>query len=195
MADASTAHSSAPWDPGTLLAHLAGEASPVRQLIAAHALSSCAHIVEIGGAGLPLTQFLRHRPASVTVIDPKIEPYVAGELQGHPCDVRHISRKLRDEDVGLARPGQGVALLGMSLKPLGREKAVSAALVQLCAQATRVVIEHQVTLERPLEQLPELIRKARLIEIWAVEFVLHDAAITDSGHARRRLSVMHADRA
>jgi hypothetical protein len=181
-----------PWGAGTLLPHLAGGAAPVRQVIAAYALAACQHIVEIGGAGLPLTAFLHAEHASITVIDPKIEPHEAKAWQGKPCLVRHIARKLRDEDADLVRPGLGVALLGLSLKPFGSGKAISPALVRLCAAAERVVIEYAVSLERPVGQLPELLQAAGLVEIWGVDMVLRDAAITASGHTRRRLSVMRA---
>ncbi|MGL4441817.1 MAG: hypothetical protein ACRCUE_21425 [Bosea sp. (in: a-proteobacteria)] len=185
----------APWGAGTLLPHLAREAAPVRQVIAAYTLAEFAHIVEIGGAGLPLTQFLHHHPLSVTVIDPKIEPYEADMLNGRPCRVRHIERKLLDEDADLVRAGLGVALLGLSLKPFGSGKAISPALVRLCAEAERVVIEHPVSVERSVGQLPELLEAAGLVEIWGVDLVLRDAVITASGHDRRRLSVMRSARA
>lgn len=181
-----------PWGAGTILPHLASHAAPVRQVIAAYALAECAHIVEIGGAGLPLTQFLRAGHASITVIDPKIEPYESDAFQGRPCRVKHIARKLFDEDAGLARPGLGVALLGLSLKPFGNNKAISPALVRLCAEAERVIIEHPISVARSVAQLPELLQAAGLTELWGVDLVLRDAAITASGHDRRRLSVMRA---
>ena len=37
---------------GTRLPHLASPAAALRQVLAAHALHRCAHIVEIGGAGM-----------------------------------------------------------------------------------------------------------------------------------------------
>ncbi len=194
MVDATSFPSVLPWGAGTLLPHLARESAPVRQVIAAYALADLAHIVEIGGAGLPLTPFLHHQPASVTVIDPKIAPYTAETLHGNACCIRHIARKLLDEDACLARPGLGVALIGLSLKPFGRSKAVSPALVHLCAEAERVVIEYSVNVERAISHLPELCDAADLVEIWGIDLVLRDAAITASGHDRRRLSVLRSRR-
>lgn len=192
MAEGKIMPKAAPWEAGILLPHLASEAAPVRQVLAAYALADCPHIVEVGGAGLPLTQFLHGQHESITVIDPKIEPYTAETWQGRHCRIRHIARKLLDDDAGLARRGLGVALLGLSLKPFGSRKAISPALVGLCAAAERVVIEYSISLERAVEQLPELLQKAGLVEIWGVDLVLRDAAFTDSGHERRRMSVMCA---
>ncbi len=178
------------WDPGTLLPHLAGGSSAVRQAMAAHALAGLDHIVEIGGAGLPITGFLRHTPRSVTVVDPKIEPYEAAELNGAPCRVRHIARKFREADASPPDGSLGVILLGLSLKPLGAGEVVGAPLVALCAAADLVVIEHATGLARAIDQAPLLVAGARLTEIWGIEFTLRDSAIAGSGHEQRRLSVL-----
>ena len=39
---------------GVKLAHLASPAACLRQVLAAHAVRHCPHVIEIGGAGLPI---------------------------------------------------------------------------------------------------------------------------------------------
>lgn len=180
--------------PGVLLPHLAGPAAAIRQVVAGHALTGLDHIVEIGGAGLPVTGFLRHRPQSVTVIDPKIEPWEADKLDGRPCRVRHLCRKFVDADADAVQPGTGVVLLGLSLKPLGTRPAVTAALVSLCARASRVVLEYSLSLDRALSQVPELVDRAGLVELWGVDLGLRDGLLVQAGHDQRRLLVLEARR-
>jgi hypothetical protein len=184
----------APWDAGTMLPHLGSPAAAVRQIIAGHALAGIRHVVEIGGAGLPITGFLRHVPQSVTVIDPKIVAWQSAILDNEPCDVRHLSRKFIDADADATRPGTGVVLLGLSLKPHGRRPAISEALIKLCAAAERVVIEHSLALERAVAQLPDLLLQAGLVELWSVDLVLRDGILEGAGHHQRRLMVLKPGR-
>lgn len=177
-------------DDGTTLQHLQGPAAAVRQVIAGHALGGLEHVIEIGGAGLPITRFLRPIPRSVTVIDPKITPYEAETLEGQPCRVRHIARKFQASAVDIPTGRLGVAMIGLSLKGLGTQPAVTEALVELCRRAERVVIEHSLTLDRALGQLPDIVREARLETIWSVKLELADGVIEAAGQGLRQLLVL-----
>ena len=81
--------------------HLSGPAAAIRQVLAAHFVRDCPHIVEIGGHLRPVTHYLTHAPLSVLSVDPKTPPLEADELNGHPCRVRHVSAKFQDVDVRL----------------------------------------------------------------------------------------------
>ncbi len=101
------------------LAHLGGAAAPLRQAMAAHLVRGVPHIVEIGGAGAPITGFLTHAPDSVTVIDPKIAPLEAEELNGLPCRVRHVAAKFQAAAIALPPSPYAVVMIGLSLKGHG----------------------------------------------------------------------------
>lgn len=177
-------------DDGTTLPHLQGAGARIRQAIAADAIRECRHIVEVGGAGLPITRFLRHVPESVTVIDPKITPWEAEMLNGRPCRVRHLAQKFQAGRLHVPDGGLAVVLLGLSLKPFGGEPAVTTALVDLCRRADLVVIEYPVTLARSQDQAPSLIDDATLREVMCVDLDIRDGVIEHTEHARRRLMVM-----
>jgi hypothetical protein len=179
-------------DDGTTLPHLQGPGAAVRQVIAGHALRGCRHVVEIGGAGLPITRFLHPPPESITVIDPKIRPLSEERLNGHPCRVRHVARKFQVGDFDLPVEGLGMVLLGLSLKPLGSRPAVTETLLALCRRAERVVIEHQVGLERAEAQLPQLIADAGLRELLRIDLTIRDGVMEHTEHGQRRLMVLVA---
>lgn len=177
-------------DDGTTLAHLQGPGAAVRQVIAGHALKGCRHIVEIGGAGLPITRFLNPLPQSITVIDPKIRPLSEDSLGGHPCQVRHIARKFQVGMFDVPTEGLGVALLGLSLKPFGNGSAITEALLALCRQAERIVIEHQVGLERAEAQVPRLIAEAGLREVMRIDLTIRDGVLEQAERGQRRLMLL-----
>ncbi len=179
---------------GVRLSHLGGAASPVRQVIAAYAVEGIDHVIEIGGAGLPITRFLRHAPHSVTVIDPKIEPFIADQLHGQPCQVRHLACKIQQANLPPMTGTTAVVLLGMSLKPWGDQASMPDGLIELCDAATVIVIEHAVTLDRAVRQFPELVRRARLSKLWSLDVLLDDPAITGTGHEKRHLVVFRPER-
>src|SRR5438067_13046429 len=104
---------------GKDLPHLAGAGAAIRQVLAAHFVRQCAHVIEIGGHIRPLTPYLTHHPKSVLVIDPKADPFVADELNGSPCRVRHIARKFQEVSYDTAPRSYGLVMLGLSLKPFG----------------------------------------------------------------------------
>ena len=175
---------------GIQLPHLAGEAAGARQALAAHFLRGCENIIEIGGAGAPLTNFLTHRPASVIVIDPKITPYEAAELNGAPCEVRHIAAKLQQAPLA-AQPGKyGLALLGLSLKPFGSKSAVTPGLLSLIDNAARCVIDFALQLGRAAGQIPELTGRGTLKEVARIDFNVSEPAISATPYGARRMLVL-----
>jgi hypothetical protein len=177
-------------DDGTTLPHLQGPGAAVRQAIAAFAIRGSKHIIEIGGAGLPITRFLQHTPHSVTVIDPKITPLAAETLDGQPCRVRHIARKFQDVDLTFAAESVAVVMLGLSLKPLGDGSAVTDALVGLCRRADLVVIEYPIGLVRSEAQAPGLIADAGLTVAFSVDLTIRDGVIEHTEHNQRRLMLL-----
>lgn len=179
-----------PYHPGQNgLPHLAGPAAAMRQVLAAHALRHCRHIVEIGGAGCPITAYITHRPRSVTVIDPKIEPFAAQRLNGARCEVRHIPSKFQQASQPVRRGSTGLVLLGISLKPLGRQPALSPALLALAASVQTLVIEHAVTLDRALGQIEPLMATRSTPPVIDITLEINDSAIAAAGFGRRRFVV------
>ncbi len=181
---------------GERLAHLAGPASAVRQAIAAHFLTGCAHVVEIGGAGLPMSRFLTHRPLSVTVIDPKIAPHAAEMLDGAPCRVRHVAAKFQDRaQIAEAMPelapdSYGLVMLGLSLKPFGGHAALDEGLLSLVRGARVVVIDYALQLERAAAQIPILLKQSRHDIVADMEMRLNDARLAQTPFGDRRLIVL-----
>lgn len=136
-----------------------------------------------------MTGFLTHTPLSVTVIDPKITPYEAETLQGRPCQVRHVAAKFQQTTI--TPPGDyGLALLGLSLKPLGSKSAVNDALLRLVAGAAVVVIENALDLDRAVQQRPALFATESHSVAVDMAFELNDAYLQASGFARRQLVVL-----
>src|SRR5262245_45968828 len=78
--------------------HLSGPGAAIRQVLAAHFVRDCPHVVEIGGHIRPVTGYLTHAPISVLSVDPKTPPFEAEELNGRPCRVRHLARKFQEVD-------------------------------------------------------------------------------------------------
>ena len=172
--------------PGVLLPHLSGPAASLRQVLAAHAVRHCPHVIEIGGAGLPITGFLHHRPTSVTVIDPKIPAFAAEALNGAPCRVRHLAAKL--QQVPLAPPVAPFALvlLGLSLKPFGRSAAVPQELLALARTAAVLVIDYALALDRAQGQIGALTAARSEPPTIDLELRINDAALARAGYDRRR---------
>lgn len=169
------------------LPHLAGDAASLRQAMAAHFLRGARHVVEIGGAHAPITEFLTHAPESVTVIDPKIEPFEADTLNGRPCRVRHVAAKFQAVDLARPAADYAVVMVGLSLKGFGRAGAVTDPLVKLLGEAGWVVVEHALALERAVEQLPDLMARAGLRAAIDMRYSLSDGVIERAGFGERRL--------
>lgn len=175
---------------GKDLPHLAGPAAAVRQVLAAHFLRDCPHIVEIGGHIRPITPYLTHKPLSVLSVDPKTQPYDAEELNGHPCRVRHLACKFQEATYEHAPFSYGLVLLGYSLKPFGSREPLGQLLFSLIDNARTVVIEYPPELERAASQVPHIVARPTLAAVCTIELTLDDDAITGSLYARRRLHVL-----
>lgn len=170
---------------GTRLPHLASPAAALRQVLAAYALRRCPHILEIGGAGLPITGFLTHAPASLTVIDPKIPAYEADTLNGAPCRLRHITAKL--QEIEIAPPGPyGLVLLGLSLKPFGGRAATPPELLALARGASVLVIDYALELERAQGQIGALTAVRSDAPAIDLSLTIHDEQLRAAGFDRRR---------
>ncbi len=82
------------------LPHLSGPAAAVRQVLAAHFVRDCEHVVEIGGHIRPVTDYLTHAPRSVLSVDPKTPAYEADHtawpaLPCAPCAEKIPGGRLR----------------------------------------------------------------------------------------------------
>lgn len=170
---------------GTLLPHLAGPASGLRQVLAAHAVRRCAHIVEIGGAGLPITGFLTHRPASVTVIDPKIPRFESDRLNDRPCAVRHLDVKLQAASLP-DEPDFALVLLGLSLKPFGSQDAVPPELLARAGSARALVIDYALDLPRAQGQIGALLASRADKPRIDLAMTIEDEPLRLAGFDRRR---------
>jgi hypothetical protein len=173
------------------LPHLAGPAASVRQVLAAHFVRDCPHIVEIGGHIRPVTDFLTHQPQSVLSVDPKTPAYEAEALHGHPCKVRHVPKKFQEVDYDYAPRSYGLVLLGYSLKPFGSREPLGQLLFSLIDNARVVVIEYPPQLERATSQVPSIVSRPSLTVHCSFELDLHDAAIASSPFTRRQFYVLH----
>ncbi len=175
---------------GIEIPHLAGPAAMVRQAIAAHFVADCPHILEIGGHLRPVTPHLHHRPESVLVVDPKVVPYEAEELNGAPCRVRHVARKFQEIDYDLPAGQYGLVLLGYSLKPFGARNPLGDLLFQLIDNAKVVVLEYPPALERAASQVPYILGRETLKQRCSIRLILDDEEIAGSPYAERRFFVL-----
>lgn len=178
--------------PGMRLPHLAGPGACLRQVLAAHAVRGCADVVEIGGAGLPITGFITHRPRSVTVVDPKIPAFEAQSLNGAPCAVRHLAAKLQEVRVAPA-DGYALVLLGLSLKSFGDGAATTPHLLALAKSAGVLVIDYALDLQRALDQIDALVATRRAPPLIDLAMTIDDEALRAAGYARRRFLVFGSD--
>ena len=169
--------------------HLASPVLTARQVLAAHYVRRCAHIVEIGGYKTPITGFLTHSPQSVLSIDPKTEPLECEELNGKPCRVRHVAQKFQQVSIDLEPYSYGLVILGYSLKPYGGFQPDTEKLFDLIDHAKRTVIDYMIDLERPEAQLPMLLGRGSLREIHRIDMQFHDVDIAGQPPANRRLLV------
>ncbi|PZR95662.1 MAG: hypothetical protein DI537_03850 [Stutzerimonas stutzeri] len=173
-------------EPDVLLPHLASPAAALRQVLAAHLLRRCDHIIEIGGAGRPITGYVTHRPVSVTVVDPKILPFAEERLNGAPCQVRHVQAKLQQLELAAPQSPFGLVLLGLSLKPFGDGEAIDARLLALVRAADVLILEHAHGLERVHGQVPALLAERQDRPAIDLDLTINDAALVQAGYQRRR---------
>jgi hypothetical protein len=175
---------------GKDLPHLSGPAAAIRQVLAAHFVRHCPHIVEIGGHIRPITPYLTHRPLSVLSVDPKTDPYESDTLHGFPCAVRHLNRKFQDVEFEYSPGSYGLVLLGYSLKPFGQRNSLGEHLFSLIDNARTIVLEYPPELERASTQVPQILARPGLHVECSFEIVLNDSAISGSPYARRLFYVI-----
>lgn len=178
-------------DEGDSLPHLSGPAAAVRQVLAAHFLRDCQHIVEIGGHVRPITPYLTHRPLSVLSVDPKTPPLEEETLNGHPCRVRHVAKKFQEVTYDYAPRSYGLALIGYSLKAFGSRDPLGELLYGLIDNAKVVVIDHSPLLDRAAEQMPAILSRPGMHVHCSFDIKLDDEAIRDTPYAQRRFHVLH----
>ena len=158
--------------------------------MAAHFVSNCRRIVEIGGHLRPVTPFLTHAPDSVLVVDPKVVPYESDDLHGRPCKVRHIARKLQEISYQEPRHQYGLVILGYSLKPFGAREPIGQTLFDLIDNARTVVLEYPPALERASSQIPQILARPTARVRCTIDFTLDDAEIRGSTFRTRRMIVL-----
>ena len=176
---------------GQDLPHLSGPAAAIRQVLAAHFVRGCPHVLEIGGHRRPVTGYLTHAPLSVTSIDPKTAEYEADELNGRPCRVRHFARKFQDVELDFAPRSYGLVLLGYSLKPFGKREPLGKLMFSLLDNASVVVIDYTPEFERAASQVPSILTRPTLTSYCSFELKLEDPEIAATPYARRRFHVLH----
>ena len=174
---------------GEDLPHLSGPAAAVRQVLAAHFLRDCPHVIEIGGHLRPVTAYLTHHPQSVLVVDPKTVPYDGDELNGKACRVRHVARKFQELSYDYTPRSYGLVILGFSLKPFGSRSPLGDLLFSLVDHAKLVIVEYSPKLERASSQVPRLLAREGIQTICGVDLVLRDHEISASCYAQRRFVV------
>jgi hypothetical protein len=170
--------------------HLSGPGAAIRQVLAAHFVRDCPHIVEIGGHVRPVTDFLTHQPLSVLSVDPKTAPLEAEELHGRPCRVRHIPRKFQEVEYDYEPGSYGLVLLGYSLKPFGSREPLGELLFGLIDNARTVVLEYPPALERASSQVPEILSRPSLEMVCRLDITIDDPEIRDTPYARRLFHVL-----
>ncbi len=173
------------------LPHLSGPAAEARQVLAAHYLRDCPHIVEIGGHIRPITGFLTHNPLSVLSVDPKTAPYESDRLNGRPCRVRHVARKFQEIDYDYAPFSYGLVLIGYSLKPFGAREPLGELLFSLIDNAKVVVIDHATELDRASTQVPAILSRPTVRVHCSIALELDDDAIAGTPYGRRQFHVLH----
>ena len=176
---------------GEDLPHLSGPAAAIRQVLAAHFVRDCPHVIEIGGHIRPISGYLTHRPASVLSVDPKTAPLETDELNGNPCKVRHVPRKFQEIDYVYEPRSYGLVLLGYSLKPFGSREPLGQKLFSLIDNARVVVIDYPPELDRASSQVPVIVSRPTVKVLCSFEIVLDDEAIADSPFAKRRFYILH----
>jgi hypothetical protein len=170
--------------------HLSGPGAAIRQVLAAHFVRDCPHVVEIGGHIRPVTDYLTHAPLSVLSVDPKTPPFEAEELNGRPCRVRHVARKFQEVDYDYEPGSYGLVLLGYSLKPFGSREPLGQLLFGLIDNAKIVILEYPPALERASSQVPSILTRPSLQMVCSFDITIDDPEIRDTPYAGRRFHVL-----
>jgi hypothetical protein len=176
--------------PDDDIPHLAGTGATLRQVFAAHFLRECPHVLEIGGHIRPITDYITHRPLSVTSVDPKTKAYEAEILNGAPCRIRHVPRKFQEIRYDHPPGSYGLVMLGYSLKPFGPQDPLGDLLFSLIDNAKVVVIDYAPALDRGASQVPLIVSRPSVRVRMSADLRLHDPEIAATPYADRRFYVL-----
>ena len=107
----------APWEMEWK--YLESRAFSTRYVLAAHFVSACRSVIEIGGAKTPIDQFLTGAHDSVLVLDPFIRESYTDHLHGTPCYVSHVRARFQDVDWHIPPTAEyGLVMLGLEIQGL-----------------------------------------------------------------------------
>lgn len=188
-----------PWDrndPDSYpeMAYLLSEAAQARYVLAAHYVSDCEKIVEIGGFKTPITKFLTTTPKSILVLDPKIEEFHTDYLYGSPCQVDHIATTFQRFDFNLQKYSYGLVLLGCSIKHFGDEEETKntqwTKLVDLVDRAQITVLEFAVDWAPGRDTVDALTCKTTTRTKVQFDLDLSDSHDMDTPYKKRRFLVL-----
>jgi hypothetical protein len=136
--------------------YLESPAFSTRYILAAHFVSGCRSVVEIGGSKSSIELFLKSAHDSVLVLDPFTRESHCDTLNGKPCMVSHVRARFQDVDWHIPSGAEyGLVILGLEIQ--GMESSHYEALYQLVNQARVTVIEFCSSWSPSREQF-ELIR-------------------------------------
>jgi hypothetical protein len=120
--------------------YMESPAFTTRYVLAAHFVSACRSVIEIGGAKTPIDRFLTEDHDSVLVLDPFIRESQTNSLNGAPCAVSHVRARFQDVDWYIpADADYGLVILGIEIQ--GLEPHHYETLYQLVNRASVTVIE------------------------------------------------------
>ncbi|OEJ64379.1 hypothetical protein BEN30_16330 [Magnetovibrio blakemorei] len=164
--------------------YLLTEALQSRYILAARYLRGCRHVFEIGSFQTPITDFLTAPVESCTVVDPLLEPYEADQLNGHPCQVRHIQGWIQDVEYEREHGTYGVVMMGLVLDFPGgnaeQAKHTFARIIRLIDNAQVTVLEFCTHYEPSINQVRYLVNNTQT----SIDFQV-DLDFENDEHARQ----------
>ena len=145
--------------------YLESQAFSTRYVLAAHFVSACRSVVEIGGAKTPIDQFLTGAHDSVLVLDPCIRESYTDHLHGTPCQVAHVRARFQDVDWHIPPTAEyGLVMLGLEIQGLTPQQYE--VLYDLVNRAQVTVIEFPASWAPSREQFEMIVNNTRTKEIF-----------------------------
>ncbi|HMR06113.1 MAG TPA: hypothetical protein PKA88_10050 [Polyangiaceae bacterium] len=196
-----SAQASPPWErygpeSDLSMAYLLTTEARRRHALAAEHVRACAHVIEIGGYKVPITQHLVGEHASVTVVDPEVDAFETDSWNNRPCRIRHLPQRF--QDVALSPPpgDYGLVLLGLALRHFtpGCELSEWARLTQLSRNARVVIIEYCLGWPHAEADYAFLTVEAELTLRLQLDLTLPPSASMDPCWATRRFCVLDPPR-
>jgi hypothetical protein len=140
--------------------YLLTEPFELRNVLAAHLVRKCRQVVEIGGWRSPIDRYLTGAHESVVVVDPFIRDHARGELNGRPCEVRHVRARFQDLHWQIVHPREyGLVMLGLDIGVDGEDERV---LQDLVAGAAVTVVEFATSWTPARELVERLLNHVRV---------------------------------